>query len=217
MRRSATAVIAALCLSSTIATTGVDYSTAQSVGTHQCWRDNGMEFAIPRAYYSNGQFDPKGKQNVDNARAAGIPYVDIYMFPCRGKSAQWQVDDLINNMGDSNYGMIWLDIENNPSDGCNWDDFSDASNCDYVSYLIDQVRARGRVPGVYSSYYMWERIMGSSQNCQGHSSAPLWYAHYDDNASFSDFRSFGGWSRPNMKQYVGDDTLCGAGVDYTYY
>lgn len=35
------------------------------------------------------------------------------------------------------------------------------------------------------------------------------YAHYDNNPTFSDFVPFGGWSKPAIKQYVGDATLCG--------
>ena len=80
-------VLAALTISTSLATKGVDYSTLQSVATHQCWKNNGMSFAIPRAYCSYGGIDANGIANVNNARAAGIPYVDIYMFPCRGKSA----------------------------------------------------------------------------------------------------------------------------------
>jgi len=58
-----------------------------SVGTWQCIKNNGYSFGIPRAYCSYGGVDPNGKQNVNNARAAGIPYVDVYLFPCRGKDA----------------------------------------------------------------------------------------------------------------------------------
>lgn len=29
---------------------------------------------------------------------------------------------------------------------------------------------------------------------------PLWYAHYDNSPSFSDYSSFGGWSEPYAKQ-----------------
>ena len=46
---------------------------------------------------------------------------------------------------------------------------------------------------------------------------PLWYAHYDSNPSFSDWYPFGGWSSPAIKQYVGDDYFCSAGVDKNYY
>ena len=64
---------------------------------------------------------------------------------------------------------------------------------------------------------MWSQIMGSAGACNGFGSIPLWYAHYDNNPSFSDFQKFGGWTKPNMKQYEGDVTLCGAGVDYSWY
>jgi hypothetical protein len=45
---------------------------------------------------------------------------------------------------------------------------------------------------------------------------PLWYAHYDGKASFSDFSSFGGWKTPYAKQYMGDYTLCSFDVDLNY-
>ena len=80
-------VALAALVATAFATKGVDYSTLQSVSTHTCWKNNGVSIAIPRAYYSYGAFDPNGLTNVNNARAAGIPFVDIYMFPCRGKSA----------------------------------------------------------------------------------------------------------------------------------
>ncbi len=57
--------------------------------------------------------------------------------------------------------------------------------------------------------------MGSGYT--GGSGHQLWYAHYDNNPSFSDFRSFGGWNKPAIKQYAGDKSVCGAGVDLNYY
>ena len=73
--------------------------------------------------------------------------------------------------------------------------------------------------GVYSSEYEWETVMGSSGACTDYTSYPLWYAHYDDNPSFSDFSevSFGGWTTPSIKQYEGDATLCSTDVDMNYY
>ena len=178
--RTASVIAAALCVATTFATRGVDYSTAVSVATHQCWKNNGIDFAIPRAYSSFGAFDRNALANVNNAHAAGIPYVDIYMFPCRGKSAVNQVDELINGMVGHNYGMIWLDIETNPSSGCSWSSFSAASNCQFVTDLVNSVKNHGRVPGIYSSYYMWEGIMGGAGACTANSHVPLWYAHYDN-------------------------------------
>ena len=113
--------------------------------------------------------------------------------------------------------MIWIDAENNPSDGCSWNDFSGDSNCDYIAELVQAIRNQGKVPGIYSSYYQWQNIMGDPSSCTGLGNVPLWYAHYDNWMSFDDFNPFGGWSSPNMKQYTGDATLCGAGVDLTFY
>ena len=48
-------------------------------------------------------------------------------------------------------------------------------------------------------------------------SAARWYAHYDGSPSFGDFSPFGGWSSPAIKQYQGDASICGAGVDLNWY
>ena len=60
--------------------------------------------------------------------------------------------------------------------------------------------------------------MGSLGACTSVASGTqVWYAHYDGKASLSDYRQIGGWSKPNIKQYKGDTTLCGVGVDLDYY
>ena len=64
---------------------------------------------------------------------------------------------------------------------------------------------------------MWQGVMGSFAGCPAAGSQKLWYSHYDNTQSFSDFTPFGGWQKPTMKQYQGDTTLCGVGVDKNYY
>ena len=64
---------------------------------------------------------------------------------------------------------------------------------------------------------MWQTIMGSATACTGLGPYELWYAHYDNSASFSDFKAFGGWSKPTYKQFAGTTSLCGAGVDKNYH
>jgi hypothetical protein len=49
------------------------------------------------------------------------------------------------------------------------------------------------------------------------SSFPLWYPHYDNNPSYSDWSPFGGWTKPNIKQYMGTTSVCSASVDLNYY
>jgi GH25 family lysozyme M1 (1,4-beta-N-acetylmuramidase) len=68
--------------------------------------------------------------------------------------------------------------------------------------------------GIYTSNSQWSPITGGSTQL---SKYPLWYPHYDNNPSFSDFVPFGGWSKPAIKQYAGTTSFCGASVDLNYY
>ena len=178
-----------------------------------------MHFAIARAWRSSGTMDPNAVQNINNARAAGIPNVDVYLFPCRAKSAADQVSQMISALGSANYGMIWLDVETNPSTGCSWSSFSAASNCQYVGELVNAIKSHGKVPGIYASRYMWTEIMGAASACTSYTSVSMWYAHYDNKETMDDYPAlaFGGWTKPNVKQYKGTTTLCNAGVDLSFY
>ena len=60
---------------------------------------------------------------------------------------------------------------------------------------------------------MWQDIFGSTSACTTAASAPLWYAHYDNVQAFSDFKPFSGWTKPYMKQFQGDVTLCSTDID----
>lgn len=121
--------------------------------------------------------------------------------------------------GSGLYGTVWIDVEHNASSGCGWSTSNHTSNCNFLSSLISALKAKGKLVGIYASKYQWETIFGSASACAKFTNLPLWYAHYDNSASFADYSkySFGGWTKPAMKQYVGDTTLCGVGVDLSYY
>jgi hypothetical protein len=198
------------------ATLGVDVSQLFPVSTYQCMKSNGYSFAIIRGYCSYGGVDSNAVQGLKNAKAAGL-ITDIYMFPCRGKSAQSQVDQMFAGIDQSLYGMIWIDVETNPSTGCSWSGHDANSNCQFLTDIINGIKAKGKHLGIYATRYMWQSIFGSFTACPSVASQQLWYAHYDGSPSFSDFVAFGGWTKPTIKQYQGDTTLCGAGVDKNFY
>jgi hypothetical protein len=82
----ATAAIAtAVGIQSANATLGVDVS--QRVTNWSCLKKTGFEFAITRGYLSYGAVDSHANANIKDAHAGGIKNIDIYMFPCRAKSA----------------------------------------------------------------------------------------------------------------------------------
>ena len=127
--------------------------------------------------------------------------MDVYLFPCRSKSAADQVSQMVSSLGSANYGMIWLDIETNPTSGCSWASFSGASNCEYIGELVNAIKSHGKAPGIYASHYMWQEIMGSASACTSYTSVAMWYAHYDGKDNFDDYAShqFGGWTKPTIK------------------
>lgn len=66
-----------------VATYGVDVSTRVNKDSWSCLKTNhGVSFAIVRVYCSSGKVDSNGAATINDARAAGIKYVDGYIFPC---------------------------------------------------------------------------------------------------------------------------------------
>lgn len=195
------------------ATIGGDISGGYGTDTFKCTRDKGWDFVITRSYCSFGGVDPGAIGNLDSAKAAGIPYRDVYHFPCRGKNAQAQVKEDVDHVGKDRFGTLWFDIETNPSPGCGWSS-DKGSNCQFMRDLIDGGHAVGVRMGVYASEYMWGSIMG---DCDAAKDLPLWYAHYDGKQTFSDFTAFGGWSKPAMKQYWDSVGYCGINSDADWY
>jgi GH25 family lysozyme M1 (1,4-beta-N-acetylmuramidase) len=204
-------LIAVLLLSvPSLATLGVDISQLVSTSAYSCLSSNDYSFAIPRGYQSSGNVDPNVVSNIKNAKAGGIEYVDVYLFPCVpcGNPAG-QASALVNAIRGQNYGQIWIDVETYA-----WSS-SLSANQNFITAMVNQLKSLGQHVGIYTNYYNWQSIVGLGWT--GCASLPLWYAHYDNNPSFSDFQSFGGWNTPNMKQYAGDVTKCGVGVDLNFY
>jgi hypothetical protein len=115
------------------------------------------------------------------------------------------------------YGMVWIDVETNPSSGCSWTGHDFASNCNFLMEVVNRIKSKGKNLGIYATAYMWTSIFGARNACPQAASQQLWYAHYDNSPSFSDFSAFGGWTKPTIKQFVGDVVVCGAGIDKNFY
>jgi len=192
--------------------TGVDISDAVSLTDFQCLYQKSFTYAIVRYFRSTGQVDPNCAASVRNAHSAGLSNVDLYVFPCfscgRGGN-QINATMLYAQQNGVKYSTMWLDIEQSNLWG------SVSANQAFFQDMLAAAKFHGLNIGVYTSASQWVPIMGSSYS--GGSAYPLWYAHYDNNPSFSDFSGFGGWSRPTMKQYNGDQTLCNVGVDLNWY
>ena len=126
-----------------------------------------------------------------------------------GDSAQSQVQQAVSYLKsyNSKYSTFWLDIEGQWSS-------SKTSNQQFFENLVSEAQKLNQTVGIYTSESQWSVIMGDSYT-KG-SKFPLWYAHYDNVASFSDFKPFAGWTKPAMKQYSGDDEDCGINLDQNW-
>ena len=199
------------------ATFGFDISQPISTSTAQCLKGYGYDWIAPRAWTSTGHHDSAACTSLISAKNAGIKQRDVYMFPCPtcSASARTQIDDMItyldDNCGAEWSGMIWLDIE-----GSQYWLGNSSANRTWYQDLVSACKGRfGIKCGVYASYYQWESIFGTVGYCYG-SDLPLWYAHYDNVANFSDYNEFGCWKTPSVKQYEGDVTLCSFNIDKDY-
>uniref|UniRef100_A0A914LYT8 Hyaluronoglucosaminidase n=1 Tax=Meloidogyne incognita TaxID=6306 RepID=A0A914LYT8_MELIC len=62
---------------------GVDLFALTSIDKFKCLKEKlSVKFVIVRASRSNGYFDDNAVANIENAWAAGIKEVDIYIWPC---------------------------------------------------------------------------------------------------------------------------------------
>jgi hypothetical protein len=66
---------------------------------------------------------------------------------------------------------------------------------------------------------MRTEIIRQASFCINYADAPLWYSHYDGNASFDKFvyTAFGRWKKYNVEKYRETKKLCGADVNYSYF
>jgi GH25 family lysozyme M1 (1,4-beta-N-acetylmuramidase) len=213
--RAVAAFVVVVCSAvSVLAFDGGDISEPYDASTFSCCKSNGWGFVIVRSYRSYGAVDVNAPGTLDAAAAGGIEYRDVYHFPCTSVAATTQVSD-DNSFVAGKYGMMWFDIETNYSPNCGWS-ADKTTNCNFMGELINAGRAIGVHMGIYSSAYMWESIMGGC-TVGADNGIPLWYAHYDYTRSFGDFSPFGGWTKPNAKQYNDAVGICGINADADWY
>jgi len=207
MKALAFVFFVALC-SFSEAAKGIDVSSRVSEETWTCMKNNGHTFAIIRIYRSSGKIDANAADTIKAARAAGFPSVDGYIFPCfKCGDAHSQIQAAVRNLQRNNaqIGQIWIDIE-----GTQYWGPTPSANVAFIRELVEEVRAQNYSVGIYTSASQWNPITGSSTEL---GDIQLWYAHWDKKDNFSDFKPFGGWTSPVIKQYVGDANECGAGID----
>ena len=91
---------------------GIDVSQLHSEDVLKCFVKQGYTFIVARAYKSFGAFDSNAIGTLANAQKAGMQDNGVYLFPCTSqtKTAQSQVNEMVQGLKGSTYGKVWIDI-----------------------------------------------------------------------------------------------------------
>lgn len=199
----------------------VDVAVPLTIANVNCLASQGVQSIIVRGSRSTGVVDVNMCNTLKTSMKAfgAVSKFDVYLFPCPKCSTDGttQLRNLISAIASDNAcnaafsGRVWLDIEQaDPY----WSDDVNANKIWYQN-LVDACGTYNVDCGIYSSWPQWQQIFGSTKYVYN-PQFPLWVAHYDGKKTFSDFVPFGGWTRPTIKQFDGDKTLCGIPVDYNW-
>ncbi|CAJ0597817.1 unnamed protein product [Cylicocyclus nassatus] len=198
----------------------VDLDRPFTVSTFICLKKSGYSAAIIRAYdpADNGKFDINAVSNIRNANKAGLG-TEVFMTPLPGSSKKGgeQFRELYEGLknGKIDVKMVWLQV----TSPVNWGPNSH-ENIYFLNDIITMAKYYGVRIGFYTSVYDWNQIIRGAA-VEG---AMLWYWNVNGGgpsgetpANFDDFRPFGTFTKPTMKQFGQMEQICGVTVNRDIY
>jgi hypothetical protein len=198
----------------------IDISTYASASAFSCIYKQGYNTVFIQGYspVNGGSVNTNLIQNLNNAGASSLGN-EVYVTPSTtGKTGLAQFDAVFNYLKSSgiNVRSIWLQV----TSPINWSN-NVQTNVNLITSFVSRANQNGVSAGIYTNWYDWQQITGSYT---GFSSLRLWYwnaygqgPNAETQASFDDFRPFGGWSRPAVKQFALNEALCGLTVNREVY
>ncbi|EPB77541.1 hypothetical protein ANCCEY_03383 [Ancylostoma ceylanicum] len=201
----------------------LDLSTQLTLSGAKCLKSNYYSTLFIRAYSpaGNGAFDSAACSNVNNANSAGLG-TEVYMTPqpkSTTKNGTQQFDELYSGLKKCNVVIrsVWIQV----TSPINWN-ASPVYNVNFLNSIISRASQYGVNVGIYTNQYDWNQITnGASGSPNG---LMLWYWSVNGSgtsgetaANFNDFRAFGYWNAPNVKQFAQVESVCGYTVNRDVY
>ncbi|CAJ0608301.1 unnamed protein product [Cylicocyclus nassatus] len=198
----------------------VDLDRPVTVAAFECMKKSGYKAAIIRAYdpANNGKFDGNAISNIRNANRAGLG-TEVFMTPLprSSKKGGEQFRELYEGLknGKIDVRMVWLQV----TSPVNWGSNSN-ENIYFLNDIISMAKHYGVRIGFYTNVYDWNQITKGAV-VEG---AMLWYWNVNGGgpsgetpANFDDFRPFGKFMKPTMKQFGQMEQICGVTVNRDIY
>ena len=111
---------------------------------------------------------------------------------------------------------IWVEIIGYNNVNCAWS-YNYEENCQYAMAYVEEIKKYGKKVGIQSTLYDWVKVMGKADQCARFVDLPLWYISQNGVPNFNDFRVFGGWVQPAIKNYKSSDLMCNILQVYSNY
>uniref|UniRef100_A0A914DLI0 Protein kinase domain-containing protein n=1 Tax=Acrobeloides nanus TaxID=290746 RepID=A0A914DLI0_9BILA len=169
-------------------------------------KNDGFEFVVSRVSRSTGELDLVGIQNMKNADEAGLKTM-AYIYPKvdvkNPSSIRNQIQIAIDALQEANiknylqkpviFFSIFFNLESE------WNPKDVTQNQNYILEMINITKENGFIPGIYTFENNWKKIVG---DWEALSEVKLWWAQWITlSNALVEFRKFGGWTRPYMRNY----------------
>jgi hypothetical protein len=198
----------------------IDFAGYASLSGLKCIYQQGYNAAFIQVYSpsNGGTPNQNGIQTIQSAISAGLG-TEIYVTPSTsGKSGSQQFSEAYNAVKAQgiNVRAIWLQV----TSSINWMN-NVQSNINFIESFINQAYVNGISVGIYTSFGDWQQITGNYYESY---TLRLWYYNVygtgptgETPANFDDFRPFGQWTQPNVKQFAQNEILCGLTINRNIY
>jgi len=200
----------------------LDVKVELSTDAISCLKNASYAITFVEVYSPENGGQPNGnaKNSIVNAHNAKVG-VEIYVQPnvsfATAKTPEQQFDAMKKHLQDNriSFGAVWLVV----SQPTSWSN-NTQTNIQFINSYLGKARAAKHYVGIRTSWYDWYLITNQYAGVQNNGSVMLWYWNTlgigptaVTDRDFSDFRQFGGWRSPTVKQYGIVEEVCGVPVN----
>ncbi|KAL6733471.1 hypothetical protein Aduo_004116 [Ancylostoma duodenale] len=196
----------------------VDVSWTVPSSSFKCIRQSNYNVAFIQGYSGalQGMVSQYAIDNIRSANSEGLG-TEVYMElqPKSSKTGAQQFDEMYGTLRNANINLRSVWVQASVPMPNYWYTNTTLNN-NFLNSILSRASQYGLSIGVYTSANDWSEITGNATI----SNAMLWYWNtysLESPANFDDFRPFGGWTAPSVKQFGRVEMVCGVPANRDFY